>query len=87
MIRFFLILSLLLLNFEKVWSEEGLSRQEKNLLSSIEKVDKKNEVLGEELTKEDCKGIKTKGSPRPFQKDFLWCMLEEECTELLNELL
>ena len=44
MIRFFLILSLLLLNFERVLSEEeGLSRQEKNLLRSIERIDKKNE--------------------------------------------
>ena len=51
MIRFFLILSLLLLNFEKVWSEEeGLSRQEKNLLRSIERIDKKNEDLGKTLS-------------------------------------
>ena len=50
MIRFFLILSLLLLNFERVWSEEeGLSRQEKNLLRSIERIDKKNEDLGKTI--------------------------------------
>ena len=53
MIRFFLILSLLLLNFERVWSEEeGLSRQEKNLLRSIERIDKKNEDLGKTLSLE-----------------------------------
>ena len=53
MIRFFLILSLLLLNFEEVWSEEeGLSRQEKNLLRSIERIDKKNEDLGKTLSLE-----------------------------------
>ena len=53
MIRFFLILSLLLLNFERVWSEEeGLSRQEKNLLRSIERIDKKKEDLGKTLSLE-----------------------------------
>jgi len=53
MIRFFLILSLLLLNFERVLSEEeGLSRQEKNLLRSIERIDKKNEDLGKTLSLE-----------------------------------
>jgi hypothetical protein len=53
MIRFFLILSLLLLNFEKVCSEEeGLSRQEKNLLRSIDRIDKKNEALGKTLSLE-----------------------------------
>ena len=58
MIRFFLILSLLLLNFERVWSEEeGLSRQEKNLLRSIERIDKKNEDLGKTIPLEVKKKI------------------------------
>ena len=43
----------MLLNFERVWSEEeGLSRQEKNLLRFIERIDKKNEDLGKTLSLE-----------------------------------
>ena len=48
MIRFFLILSVLFLNIESIWSEE-LTKQEIRFLQSIDRIDKKNEVLGESM--------------------------------------
>ena len=48
MIRFFLILSVLFLNIESIWSEE-LTKQEIRFLQSIDRMDKKNEVLGESI--------------------------------------
>ena len=48
MIRFFLILSVLFLNIESIWSEE-LTKQEIKFLNQIDKVDKKNEAFGETI--------------------------------------
>ena len=48
MIRFFLILSVLFLNIESIWSEE-LTKQEIRFLNQIDKVDKKNEAFGETI--------------------------------------